>query len=109
MLDGEDASATRAELARIEQLLTSLRLARALSARERQVVVGGARGLDTKSTAAELGLSPKTVDEVWRRIYRKFNCKSRVEILARLLASALVPSRVETSSPRLNDGNHLRV
>jgi hypothetical protein len=53
------------------------------------VAIGCARGLDTKSTAAALGLSPKTVDELWRRVYKKFNCHSRVEILSRLLASAL--------------------
>ena len=46
-------------------------------------------GLDTKATAALLGLSPKTVDEIWRRVYRKFACHSRIEVLSRLLSSAL--------------------
>ena len=78
-----------AAAARIEQLLQQLAIARDLSARELQVAVHGARGLDTKATAAELGVSPKTVDEFWRRLYRKFNCRSRVELLSRLLACAL--------------------
>lgn len=55
-----------------------------LSRREEQIVAAAARGLDTKATAAELGLSPKTVDEYWRRVYRKFGSRSRLEVLARL-------------------------
>lgn len=77
------------ELLRIEQLLHRLRLPRQLSHRERQVAVGGALGLDTKATAYALGLSPKTVDEFWRRVYRKLNCRSRSEVLSRLLKFAL--------------------
>jgi DNA-binding CsgD family transcriptional regulator len=74
---------------RVEQLLRELRLPHQLSPREMQVALHGAQGLDTKSIATELGLSPKTVDELWRRLYKKFDCRSRQEIVARLLASAL--------------------
>jgi DNA-binding CsgD family transcriptional regulator len=89
------------EQVQIEQLFKSMRLRRDLSSRERDVAVAGARGLDTKSTAVELGLSPKTVDEIWRRLYRKFGCKSRVEVLSRLLAVALNQAEGTRALPRL--------
>jgi len=69
-------------------LLSGLSLTAVLSAREQEVVAAAVRGLDTKGTAAELGVSPKTIDEMWRRVYRKFRCRSRVEVLSRLLASS---------------------
>jgi DNA-binding CsgD family transcriptional regulator len=77
------------ELAQVELLLRKLPLTRDLSPRERQVVWAGARGCDTKATAAELGISPKTVDELWRRIYKKSDCRSRTEVLSRLLIVSL--------------------
>jgi DNA-binding CsgD family transcriptional regulator len=40
-------------------------------------------------TAAELGISPKTVDELWRRTYKKLDCRSRTEVLALLLTISL--------------------
>jgi len=75
-----------------EDLLRTIHLARGLSRREAQVVTAGIRGLHTKATAAELGLSPKTVDELWRRVYRKFGCSSRIEVLSRILAGVLFPT-----------------
>jgi DNA-binding NarL/FixJ family response regulator len=67
----------------------SLSLARELSRREAEIVAAAVHGLDTKATASALGLSPKTVDEYWRRTYRKFGCGSRIQILARIHASVL--------------------
>lgn len=78
---------TSQSLAPLRVLLQELRLTSALSTREREVVAAAVRGLDTKVTAAELGVSPKTIDELWRRVYRKFRCNSRVAVLSRLLAS----------------------
>jgi DNA-binding CsgD family transcriptional regulator len=69
-------------------LLAELPLTSGLSAREQEVVAAAVCGLDTKGTAADLGLSPKTVDELWRRVYRKFRCQSRVAVLSRLLAAS---------------------
>jgi DNA-binding CsgD family transcriptional regulator len=80
------------ESPRTEGLLRRLQIPQDLSAREIQVALRGARGLDTKTTAVELGLSPKTVDTLWRRIYRKLNCRSRSEVLSRLLAESLIQS-----------------
>jgi DNA-binding CsgD family transcriptional regulator len=82
-----DQLTTSQSLAPLSGLLEELPLTSALSAREREVVAAAVRGLDTKVTAAELGVSPKTIDELWRRIYRKFRCNSRVAVLSRLLAS----------------------
>jgi DNA-binding CsgD family transcriptional regulator len=71
----------------LQRLLADLSLTAALTPREREVLAAAVRGLDTKVTAIELGVSPKTVDEMWRRVYRKTGCRSRVEVLSRLLAS----------------------
>jgi DNA-binding NarL/FixJ family response regulator len=71
----------------LERILADLPLVAALTPREREVLAAAVRGLDTKVTAVELGVSPKTVDEMWRRVYRKTGCRSRVEVLSRLLAS----------------------
>ena len=60
-----------------------------LSRREIEIIGAAARGLRTKETAAELGCSPKTIDERWRRLYLKFNCDSRMEILASVLGVLL--------------------
>jgi DNA-binding NarL/FixJ family response regulator len=79
--------ATNDELS-LQRLLADLSsLIVVLTPREREVVAAAARGLDTKVTAVELGVSPKTVDEMWRRVYRKTGCRSRIEVLSRLLAS----------------------
>src|SRR5262245_3136706 len=69
------------------QALERVAASRGLCRREIQIVVAGARGLQTKATAAELGLSPKTVDELWRRVYRKIDCSSRLEVLAHLFSA----------------------
>jgi DNA-binding NarL/FixJ family response regulator len=79
-----DSDATQLEL-----LLCRLPLPRELSRRERQIVWAGVCGDDTKATAAKLGISPKTVDELWRRTYKKFDCRSRTEVLSRLLTASL--------------------
>jgi DNA-binding NarL/FixJ family response regulator len=84
------------EPGQVERLLDNMKLQRDLSLRERQVAVSCARGLDTKATAAELGLSPKTIDEIWRRLYLKFGCRSRVEVHSRILAAALIRAQRST-------------
>jgi DNA-binding CsgD family transcriptional regulator len=81
------ARAARDESPPLWLLLAGLSLEGDLTLRERQVVMAAINGLDTKMTAAELSVSPKTVDEMWRRVYRKFRCRSRLEVLSRLLDS----------------------
>ena len=73
----------------LDLLLTNFRSRHHLSTREAEIVRAAARGLCTKETAAEMDCSPKTIDELWRRVYRKIGCDSRLAVVAQLLASAL--------------------
>jgi DNA-binding CsgD family transcriptional regulator len=83
-----------------DQLLARLEKKQSLSRREAQVVNAAARGLHTKATAAELGCSPKTVDELWRRVYRKLRCDSRLSVLALLLSAVIAePDVAERTKP----------
>jgi DNA-binding CsgD family transcriptional regulator len=61
----------------------------ALSPREMEVVDLAARGLATKEIACRLGCSEPTVAAYWARIYKKLNCRSHGEVIARLLDVAL--------------------
>ncbi|MBO9407769.1 PAS and helix-turn-helix domain-containing protein [Shimia sp. R9_1] len=55
-----------------------------LSARQRQVVSGLGRGLTSKEIARELGLSPRTVEDVRARLLKRFEVKNAAELLAHL-------------------------
>lgn len=55
-----------------------------LTARERQVVGGLGRGLTSKEIARELGLSPRTIEDVRARLHKRFQVKNTTELLARL-------------------------
>ncbi|MFY0616571.1 LuxR C-terminal-related transcriptional regulator [Shimia sp.] len=55
-----------------------------LSPRERQVIGGVGRGLTSKQIARELGLSPRTVEDVRARLLKRFDVKNAVELLAHL-------------------------
>ncbi|MEP2530164.1 PAS and helix-turn-helix domain-containing protein [Shimia sp.] len=56
----------------------------ALSARERQVVGGLGRGLTSKEIARELGLSPRTVEDVRARLLKRFGVRNATELLGQL-------------------------
>ena len=56
----------------------------ALTPRERQVVGGLGRGLTSKEIARELGLSPRTVEDVRARLLKRFGVKNATELLGRL-------------------------
>ncbi|SEO33582.1 PAS domain S-box-containing protein [Salinihabitans flavidus] len=56
----------------------------ALSPRERQVLGGIGRGLTSKEIAHELGLSPRTIDDVRARLLRRFSVRNAAELLAKL-------------------------
>lgn len=58
-----------------------------LSQREREVVELFCAGRANKETADHLGLSGRTVDEYWKRIFAKTQRRSRREIVALLLDS----------------------
>ncbi|MCP4209093.1 MAG: PAS and helix-turn-helix domain-containing protein [Shimia sp.] len=55
-----------------------------LTVRERQVVGGLGRGLTSKEIARELGLSPRTIEDVRARLHKRFQVKNATELLARL-------------------------
>jgi DNA-binding NarL/FixJ family response regulator len=99
------ADAQPSPIAELAELIERLRLPRALSRRELEIVDAAVRGLGTKATAADLDLSPKTVDEYWRRVYRKFRCTSRIEVLARLFKSA---NEAEREAPPLGRARRRR-
>ena len=61
---------------------------RALSPRERTVVAGLTRGLTSKEIARELGLSPRTVEDVRARLLRRFKARNAAELLIRLAGPA---------------------
>jgi DNA-binding CsgD family transcriptional regulator len=103
MSDGGAGTQRSVEPSSVEPLLERLKLPRELSAREVAVLAAAARGLDTKATAAQLGLSAKTVDEYWRRVYRKLGCRSRIEVLSRLFSVAVGEAETVAVSAALND------
>jgi DNA-binding CsgD family transcriptional regulator len=74
---------------KLKQLLEQLRGRYGLSRRETEVVGAGTFGYCTKETAVVMACSAKTVDELWRRVYKKIRCDSRLAVMARLLAIAL--------------------
>jgi DNA-binding CsgD family transcriptional regulator len=59
-----------------------------LSAREAEVLAALSEGRCTKEIAADLGLSRKTIEYFWTRIYAKLRCASQVEVMALLLRRA---------------------
>ena len=60
---------------------------RGLSRREQDTLRGLCRGLSEKELAAELRLSPHTVHEYVRSLYRHFGVRSRSELLVRCLGA----------------------
>lgn len=61
----------------------------ALTVRERQVVLLLSRGLTSKEIARELGISPRTVEDVRSRLLKKFTVRNVAELLARLVGVEL--------------------
>jgi len=59
-----------------------------LSGREGEVLVAAAQGMCTKQIALSLGISGKTVDYFWKRIFKKLGCASHEEVMALLLRRA---------------------
>ena len=61
---------------------------RELTPRERTVVAGLARGQTSKEIARDLGLSPRTVEDVRARLLRRLGARNSAELLARLAGPA---------------------
>ncbi|MFE2854416.1 LuxR C-terminal-related transcriptional regulator [Streptomyces lavendulae] len=81
------ASAERARVqGNLSPHLMAERSGQPLTPRERDVALRAARRMTTKEIAAELGLSPRTVDNVLLRVYRKVGVGTRRE-----LSGALAP------------------
>jgi DNA-binding CsgD family transcriptional regulator len=62
-----------------------------LTRRESQVLASAAEGNCTKETAVVLGVSAKTVEYFWARLYAKLRCRSQLEVMALLLRHACRP------------------
>lgn len=84
---------------RLDVVLGRLADSYALSRRERQVLGLTMCGVHTKAIASQLGCSPKTVEEYWRRMYRKTGKRAKLEIVAEVLAESLASPAL-----RSNDG-----
>lgn len=68
----------------------SIRADLQLSPREKEIVILIARGLPNKTIANTLNISPWTVSTYVKRIFSKFNVRSRAEMVARAMAARLI-------------------
>lgn len=55
-----------------------------VSARERQVLGGLGQGWTSKEIARDLGLSPRTIEDVRARLLKRFSVRNTAELVARL-------------------------
>jgi DNA-binding CsgD family transcriptional regulator len=61
-----------------------------LSPREKEIVSLIARGLPNKTIARKLNISPWTVSTCVKRIFAKFNVRSRAEMVAQAMTAKLM-------------------
>jgi two-component system, NarL family, nitrate/nitrite response regulator NarL len=74
-----------------------------LTARESDVLAAVARGLSIRQAARQLGIAPKTVENVQTRLFRKLGVRNRSGALAVADAFGLVP---EAASPEAAGDGH---
>lgn len=74
-----------ARLDQSKQVQSQVRLQEALTPREREVLEAVAKGLNHREIAAELGISPRTVEVHKARIMTKFEVRSVAELLRLVL------------------------
>ena len=58
-----------------------------------QIILLAADGLENKEIAARLAISPFTVNQYNKSIYRRFGVQSRATLIAKLLRSARTETR----------------
>jgi len=87
----------------LRQLVERIGSEYGLTPREKQVLEGAALGRHTKAIASDLICSPKTIDEYWRRICRRFKLASRPAIVARLLWESLAAAHDRPQAQPMND------
>jgi ATP/maltotriose-dependent transcriptional regulator MalT len=81
------------------------RLADQLTEHELRVAVAVAKGGSNREVAADLFVSPKTVDFHLRQIYRKLGISSRTPLAAALAAESTAALTAHTAPPRLATTN----
>jgi DNA-binding CsgD family transcriptional regulator len=74
----------------VQGLLERFSEEQSLSTRERAVLDLTLQELHTKEIASRLGCAPSTINEYWKRIYRKTGAGSKVAVLSRLLLRGLL-------------------
>ena len=65
-------------------------LAKKLSNREKQIIVGFSRGLNAMEIAGELNLSHHTIKTHRKNILKKGNCSNTTELVAKCLSSGII-------------------
>jgi DNA-binding NarL/FixJ family response regulator len=70
-----------------------------LTARESDVLGAVAQGLSIRQVARQLGIAPKTVENVQTRLFRKLGVRNRSGALAVADAFGLLPERAEPEQP----------
>lgn len=83
---------------RLREVVARVRHDHCLTMRETDVLFFAAMGLHTKGIAGHLNCSPKTIEEYWQRILRRSQLQSRAEVVAEVLAEALLQSDALVSS-----------
>jgi DNA-binding NarL/FixJ family response regulator len=61
-----------------------------LTDRETQILAAIAHGLSVKQTAVQLGISPKTVENTQRPLFRKLGVRNRSQAVARAIEAGLL-------------------
>ena len=68
--------------------------------RRGQVLAGIWAGKGTKEIAADLGISPKTVEYHRARLYRVFGVNDLVSLCRRAIVVGLIDPKAETGNPK---------
>jgi DNA-binding NarL/FixJ family response regulator len=72
-----------------------------LSRREAQILASIARGQAVKQTARDLGISPKTVENLQGRLFRKLGVRNRAQAVTRAHGMGLLAPSVPWGAPPL--------